>query len=77
MKFPTQVFKNFLAQAVTITRGFCRVVRRAVTLNAEDEAVWPLRMPYADVDKIPCHTDLRHRLAAHGLYLVDNKDFEI
>jgi hypothetical protein len=44
MDYPSMVFKNSLAQPVTVSRGSRRVIAGAIALNAEDVPAGPLEV---------------------------------
>ena len=74
MQLPAQPFQNFLPQAITIAGRFCGMICRTITFNAENKAVWPLWMAYADIDKISRNAHLRDRNATNRLYLVYTRE---
>ena len=61
---PAEVFEDFLAKAVSITRGAAGVITRAIAFDAEQECSGLGRMLDAEIDEETRDAHLRHNLVA-------------
>jgi hypothetical protein len=58
----SQVFENRLAKPIAIADRACRMVGRAVTLDAKDKRTGFFGMAYGYIDEETCHPEVRYNL---------------